>query len=97
MCGHEDHAGVGAGGLDGLLAGVEDRHAEHFLAALAGGHAGDDLGAVLHHLLGVEAAFAAGEALDDDFRLGVDKDAHYALPVISAILRAASDMEAAGW
>src|SRR5690606_28995063 len=45
-------------------------------AALAGRHAAHDLGAVVQHLLGGEAALRAGEALDDDFRTPVDEDGH---------------------
>ena len=45
--GHVDHRGVGLGGRHGLGDAVEHRHAVHLLAALAGRHARDDLGAVL--------------------------------------------------
>ena len=31
-----------------------------------GGDAGDDVGAVLHHLLRVKRSFAAGDPLDDE-------------------------------
>jgi succinyl-CoA synthetase beta subunit len=37
----------------------------------------DDLGAVIEHLLGVEAALGAGEALDDDLGVLVDQNAHW--------------------
>ena len=51
---------------DGVAHRVEHGQAEMGRAALAGGHAADDLGAVGQHLLGVEAADLAGDALDDD-------------------------------
>ena len=53
---HEDHRGVGAFLLDGFEDGVEDRHAERRLAALAGRDAGDELGAVLDAVLGMKLA-----------------------------------------
>ena len=43
---------------------------------LARRHAGDDVGAVVLHLLGVEAALAAGDALDEESRVRPDEDAH---------------------
>ena len=46
------------------------------LAALAWRHAGDDPGPVCRHRPGVEVAFAAGDALDDEPRIAVDEDAH---------------------
>ena len=46
--------------------GVEDGQADVGRAALAGGDAADDLGAVGDGLLGVEGALRAGEALADD-------------------------------
>src|SRR5690606_20706694 len=45
-------------------------------AALARGHAADDLGAVVEHLLGVEGALLAGEALHDHLGVLVDQNAH---------------------
>ena len=64
----------------GLADGVEDRNAEMLGAALAGRHAGDNFRAVLDHLLRVEAAFAAGEALHDQASVLVDQNAHRAPP-----------------
>ena len=59
--------GVGAGLPDRLLDGVEDGHLPlEARAAAARGDAGHDLGAVGQHLLGVEAAGRAGDALDED-------------------------------
>src|SRR5690606_15619432 len=57
--------------------GVEHGQAEVLGAALARGHAADDPGAVLDHLLGVEGALGAGEALDDDLGVLVDQNAHF--------------------
>src|SRR5580658_10029648 len=45
-------------------------------STLAGRHAANDFGAVLNHLLSMETAFAAREALDDDASFFVDKNAH---------------------
>ncbi len=50
------------------------------LAALAGRDAGDDIAAVVDHLLGVEAALVAGDALNEDRRLFVDENAHVSFP-----------------
>ena len=73
---HEDHRGVGAGLVDGLLDRVEDRHAVDVLAALARGDAGDQVGAVVAVAEPVEAALAAGQAGDDELRVVADDDAH---------------------
>ncbi len=45
-------------------------------AALARGHATDNPGAVFEHLLGVERALRASEALHDDLGVLVDQNAH---------------------
>ena len=45
-------------------------------AALAGGDAAHDVGAVLQHFLGVEGADLAGDALHQDRRRTIEKDAH---------------------
>ncbi len=49
-----------------LLDGVEYRHPFDFLAALAWGDAGHDLGAVFAHELGAGHAFAPGDALNEN-------------------------------
>src|SRR5579863_5005815 len=59
-------------------------------ATLAGRYAGDDFRAVVDHLLRVEAAFAAGEALDENARLFVDEDAHRAAPASATAFSAPS-------
>ena len=56
---------VRAGGFHGFGDGVEDGAVEMLGAAFAGRDAADHVGAVRDHLLGVESAFAAGEALHD--------------------------------
>jgi hypothetical protein len=56
---------------------VEDRNfALDPFAALAGGDAGDDIGAVGQHLLGVEESFAAGDALHHQAGVFIYEDAH---------------------
>src|ERR1017187_10122666 len=46
------------------------------LAALAGGDAGNDLRAVINRELRVPRAEAAGDALDEDFGVGLDENGH---------------------
>ena len=72
--GHEDQARVRTGLLDGLRDGVEDGDALDVLAALAGRDAGDEVRPVGAVAQAVEAALAAGEALDEEARLAVDDD-----------------------
>ena len=64
----EDARRVGAGLADGVGDRVEHGHpaVQRGLAALAGRHPGDDLGAVLEHRGAMERALAAGQAVDDD-------------------------------
>ena len=69
---HEDHRGVGAGLAHGVVHAVEDRPALVRRPALAGRHAADDLRAVRGRRLGVEGAFAAGQALHDQPRVLVE-------------------------
>ena len=66
--------------LDGLGDGVEHRHAVDLAALAAGRDAADDLraGAVVEALAREVDGLAAGDALDDEGRLGVDEDAHAA-------------------
>ena len=73
---HRDERGVGAGGGHRVGHGVEDRDALDVLAALARGHAGHDLRAVVPVAQAVEAALAAGEALHDHLGVLVDEDGH---------------------
>ena len=77
---HEDHRRVRARLADGVVHAVEDRPAFVRRAALAGRHAADDLRAVRGGRLGVERAFAAGQPLDDQPRVFVEKDCHVTAP-----------------
>src|SRR6266508_6592171 len=100
--GHEDQRGVGAGLGHRGGHGVEDGDALDVLAGLAGGDAGNQVGAVLPVAQRVEAALAPGQPLDDQAGLGVDEDGHgYApslgmAPASSTAFLAASSMVAAG-
>ena len=75
---YEDQGRVRAGLADGVRDRVEDGNGpvEGALAALAGRDAGDDVRAVLPGGLGVEPAFAAGDALYDQAGVASDEDAH---------------------
>jgi len=77
---HVDHRHGGAGGLLRLTHGVEHRHAFDDLTALAGRHAGDELGAVGERVLAVEEAGFTGEALAEDLGIAVDENAHGCAP-----------------
>src|SRR5690606_6379873 len=70
----------------GVGNGIEHRHLVlELLATLARCHTSHDVGAVLHHLARVERPVATGDALNEELRVTVDKDAHDAsLPVASA-------------
>ncbi len=68
----EDHRGVDAFFFDGFEHRVEDGDAERGLAALAGRDAGDEFGAVVEAVFGVELADLAGDALADDARILID-------------------------
>src|SRR6185437_6955110 len=82
---HVDDAGVGAGFAHCVINGVEHRHRVlELLAALARSHAGNDVRAVLHHLLGVERSVASCDSLHDELGVVVDEDTHAAFPVASA-------------
>jgi hypothetical protein len=59
--------------------GVKNGNLVHFLAALARGDAGHDLRAVRRALARMELAFAAGDALDQDFGILIDENAHIQL------------------
>src|SRR5262249_34459727 len=54
------------------------RHAVHLAATLAGGHAANDLGAVIEHVASVKGAIPPGDALHQDTCLCVDENAHAA-------------------
>ena len=72
----EDQRRVRAGLVDGVGDGVEDGDALDVLAALARRDAGDEVRAVRAVAQAVEAALAAGQALDDEARVVVDDDRH---------------------
>ena len=74
--GHEDQGGVGPGVLNGLGHGVEYRDGLHLLAALARGHPGHHLGAVLGAGQGMERAFLAGNPLHHHACVVIYQNAH---------------------
>jgi hypothetical protein len=55
---------------------IENGNVVHLLAALAGGHAGDHLGAVINTCAGMELAFFSSNTLHQQFGLFIDKYAH---------------------
>src|SRR5258706_8970365 len=59
-------------------------------ASFALSHSGNYLSAVLHHLLRMETAFAASQALNEDARLFVYQDTHRAPPASLTIFSAPS-------
>src|SRR5260370_42607638 len=67
---------IRAGGPNRLSDGVEDGDAEVGGPTLAGARTADQLGSHLQHLLDVEGALTPGDALDDDARALVQKNAH---------------------
>src|SRR5579862_1351240 len=75
--------------------GVEDRDLDMESPSLAGRYAGHDAGAIGDHLLGVERALAAGEALHNDACSFVNQDAHRAPPARRTIFSAPSFMPSA--
>ncbi len=86
-----DERGVRAGRLDGLAHGVVDGDPLDVGPTFARGHAGDHLRPVVAVAQTVEAALAAGQSLDNDFRIFVDEDAHDAAAPSASVtaLRAA--------
>ena len=78
--GHEDERAVRLRLARRVADGVEDGHALHGLATAAGGDAGHHLRPVLDAALGLEAAFASGDALDENARGLVDENAHFRRP-----------------
>jgi hypothetical protein len=57
-----------------LADGVEDRDAVSFLATATRRHAPHDLRAVVDAALGLKAAFATRNSLNDDTRIGVNQN-----------------------
>src|SRR5581483_8945756 len=90
---HEDARRGRACLLDRLDDGVEHGHAEVRGSTLARRRAANELRPHLLHLPGVKGALAAGDALDDHARRGVEKDAHR---VMATIFSAASHALAPG-
>ena len=81
---NEDDGRVRAGRLHGLRDGVEDGNFAFELFATARRRdAADDVGAVFDHLLRVERARAAGDALNEKLGFFTDEDAHFE-PLLTA-------------
>src|SRR5664280_1133157 len=74
--GHEPDRDVGPGFGDRLLHGTEHRDAVNIRPRLARVDAGDDVGPGGHHPPGVLGAFGAGDALDEDLAVRVEKGRH---------------------
>src|SRR5207302_263305 len=72
---------------------VVHRHAVHLAALAPGGHAADDLRAVVEALASEVDRLAPGNALDDEGRVLVDQMVHAATPTFSTARRAASGSE----
>ncbi len=72
----DDQAGIGLRLCHRLGDRVEDRQPEVPGTALARADARHDLGAVAHHLVGIERAGAAGHALHQDAGRAVHQDRH---------------------
>ena len=88
-----DERGVGPGGLHGLGHGGEDRDALDLLTTPVGIGSGHHLGAVGPVAEPVVEALAGGaDALDHDFGVLVDEDAHDWPPASATARRAASSM-----
>ena len=81
--------------LDGLLDGVEHRHAVDLTAEAARRDSADDLRAlaVLEAFLRQVHGLATGDALDDEGCVFVQEDAHAAAPIFSTARLAASCIE----
>jgi hypothetical protein len=79
-----DDRGVGAASLTASSTVLKiGTCPSNFWPPLPGVTPGDDLGAVLDHLPGVERAVAAGDALNDQAGVLVDEDAHLPSPFAS--------------
>ena len=94
---HGNERRVGAGCGNGFGNGVENGDALDVGATLAGRHTADDLGAIGLVAQAVVLALSAGESLDDDFGVLIDKNRHdyFPFPVpfaMATAARAASSM-----
>src|SRR2546429_5370819 len=92
---NKNDGGVCAGSFRGVSDGVEDGAFKMFRSTFAGCDAANHVGAVFEHLLRVESAFTAGEALHDEARFFVHQDAHRALPARATTFCAPSFMPSA--
>ena len=75
---HHDDGGIGTGGRDRIFHRIEHRHPVLGLTAFSRRDAGNDVGAILDHFLRVETADGSGNALDQNFGVFVDQNAHEA-------------------
>src|SRR3984885_7478982 len=87
---HECDRSGRTGRAPGFGDGVEDRDTEMLRTALAGGHSGNNLRAVIHHLLRMKTSLAAREALHHDASFLVDENAHRAPPASATAFSAPS-------
>src|SRR5258708_22374447 len=77
---NEDDGSVRSGFVLGFLHRIEDRPSLMRGAALSGSHAADNLRAVSGSALGVESAFASGDALNDQPSGFIYEYRHYVSP-----------------
>ena len=87
---HEDYGGIGSCFRLGLGNGIKDGNPQDFLAALARGHTGHDLGAIFLHALRMKPAFRSGNALHNHSRILVNQYAHDQFLTTAATFSAAS-------
>jgi hypothetical protein len=88
---HEDHRGVGAGGVAGFSHRVEHRQTSDLFTTLAWSDAADHSCAVVEAATGVELTDLASDALADHASVAIDDDAH------GSVSRKAGSREPAGW
>jgi hypothetical protein len=63
---------------------VVHRQPENLASPFPGGNAGNDVGLVFNHLLGVEPAFPAGDSLHDQSGVFIYEKTHRAAPFARA-------------
>ena len=98
---HVDDRGVGIGFRDGIEHGIPNGEGLalklHGLTALAGGAPAHDVGAVLDHLVSVEHALLARDALNEDLGVFLNPNRHqFPPPMSSTIFCAPSARSSAG-